>query len=91
MRQAENQRRQSDEAVARIPEAWCYLLEPQQSTPQSPIEFVATRLTGPDALAVHAWKRISRDERIMFSAMGAQTCVSDMDRVALARQSCRRE
>src|SRR5579885_3116755 len=52
-RQAETQKQAADGAVtARLPETYQWLLVPEQSTPQAPVVWQASRLTGNDALAV---------------------------------------
>jgi hypothetical protein len=52
VKQAEEQRKSSDGAViARLPEAFQWLLVPVQATPQAAVEWQAFRLSGQDALA----------------------------------------
>src|SRR5262249_55437947 len=59
VKQAETQRIAADSAVtARIPEAYQWLLVPTQPTPQAPVEWHAFRLSGQDALAARAIKKL---------------------------------
>ena len=59
VRQAETQQKSADGAVAaRLPEAYQWLLVPVQTTPQAPVQWQAFRLTGQDALAVRASKKL---------------------------------
>jgi predicted AAA+ superfamily ATPase len=65
-RQAETQQKAADDAVtARIPETYQWLLVPTQASPQSPVELSAMRLTGADALAVRASKKLKNDELLI--------------------------
>src|SRR6185436_15553936 len=59
VRQAEAQRQAADGAVtARLPEAYQWLFVPEQVNPQAPITWQAVRISGGDALAVRASKRL---------------------------------
>ena len=61
-RQAATQKGTWDRATtSRIGETFQWLLVPTQPTPQSPLEWQQTRLTGPDPLAARASKRLSTD------------------------------
>jgi predicted AAA+ superfamily ATPase len=61
--QAETQRTAADGAVtARLPETYQWLLVPVQAKPQDPVTWEASRLTGADALAVRASKKLRSDE-----------------------------
>ena len=61
VKQAEIQKEAASSAVtARIPEAYQWLLVPGQSRPDSPIEWLAMRLSGQDSLAARASKRAER-------------------------------
>jgi hypothetical protein len=65
-KQAETQQKAADDAVtARIPETYQWLLVPTQATPQSPVELSAMRLTGTDALAVRASRKLKNDELLI--------------------------
>jgi predicted AAA+ superfamily ATPase len=65
-RQAETQQKAADDAVtARIPETYQWLLVPTQTSPQSPVELSAMRLTGSDALAVRASRKLKNDELLI--------------------------
>ena len=85
VRQAETQKQAADGAVtARIPEAYHWLLVPVQQTPQSPVEWQAIRLTGQDALAVRASKKLKQEE-LLVTALGATRLRMELDRVPLWR------
>jgi len=61
VKQAEAQKTSADSIVtARIPETYQWLLVPVQITPQSPITWQAIRLTGQEALAVRASKKVEK-------------------------------
>src|SRR5439155_1805958 len=61
--QAETQMRAADGTVtARLPEAYQWLLVPEQRKPDASISWQAIRLSGSDALAVRASKRLRSDE-----------------------------
>lgn len=85
VRQAETQRKAADGAVtARLPETFQWLLVPTQATPQSPIEWQAIRLTGSDALAVRASKKLRNDE-LLIPSFAATRLRMELDRVPLWR------
>ena len=66
VRQAENQRQTAESTVtARLPETFQWLLVPEQGTPQVPITWQPTRLSGGDALAVRASKKLRSDESLV--------------------------
>ena len=61
-RQASKQKGTWDRATtSRIGETFQWLLVPPQPTPQSPLEWQQTRLTGTDPLTARASKRLSSD------------------------------
>ena len=73
VKQAETQKVAADSAVtARIPETYHWLLVPVQTTPQAAVEWQAFRLSGQDALAVRASKKLRSDELLLtgFAARG---------------------
>ena len=85
VKQAETQRAAADGAVtARLPETYQWLLAPYQQTPQSAVEWRVYRLSGQDALAVRACKRLRNDE---FLVMGyaPSHLKRELDRVPLWR------
>jgi predicted AAA+ superfamily ATPase len=85
VRQAETQRSAADSAVvARLPEAYQWLLVPTQATPQSTVEWQAIRLTGSDALAVRASKKLRSDESLITS-FAASRLRMELDRIPLWR------
>jgi len=85
VKQAETQRSSADSAVlARIPEAYQWLLVPVQGSPQAAVEWQATRLTGQDALAVRASKKLRNDE-LLVTALAGTRLRMELDRVPLWR------
>jgi hypothetical protein len=84
-RQAETQKQAADGAVtARLPETYQWLLVPEQSTPQAPVVWQASRLTGSDALAVRASKKLRSDE-LLVSSLGSTILRKHLDDVPLWR------
>jgi hypothetical protein len=85
VKQAEQQRDGANGTVtARIPEAYQWLLVPTQPTPQSPVEWQSFRLTGQDALAVRASKKLKTDE-LLVTSLGSARLRMDLDKVPLWR------
>jgi predicted AAA+ superfamily ATPase len=85
VKQAETQKASADSAVtARLPEAYQWLLVPTQNSPQANIEWQATRLSGQDALAVRASKKLRNDELLVTSLAGTRLRM-ELDRVPLWR------
>ena len=85
VKQAETQRTSADGAVtARLPETYQWLLAPVQSSPQSAVEWSAVRLSGQDALAVRAGKKLINDE-LLVAQLGPTTLRLEMDRIPLWR------
>ncbi len=85
VRQAETQQSSADATVTgRLPEAYQWLLVPEQDTPQSPVKWQAHRLSGKDALAVRASKKLVNDERLITALAGTRLRL-ELDRVPLWR------
>ncbi len=85
VKQADTQKSAADGAVtARLPETFQWLLVPTQATPQSPVEWQAIRLTGQDALAARASKKLRNDE-LMVPALAGTRLRMELDRVPLGR------
>jgi len=85
VRQAETQRQASDGAVtARLPETYQWVLVPEQKTPQSPVEWEATRLTSTDALAVRASRKL-RNEELLVTSLGSTILRKHLDEIPLWR------
>jgi hypothetical protein len=83
LRQAEEQKRTADGAVtARVPETYQWLLVPVQTSPQAAVEWQAFRLSGQDALAVRASKKLRSDELLVTSLAGTRLRM-ELDRVPL--------
>ena len=85
VKQAETQKDAASSAVtARLPETYQVLLVPVQSRPQDAMDWQAIRLTGPDALALRASKRLKNEEHLV-TALGATRLRMEMDRIPLWR------
>lgn len=85
VKQAETQLKAADGAVtARVPETYQWLLVPVQATPHSAIEWQAMRLTGQDALAVRASKKLRSDE-LLLTGFAPSRLRLELDRVPLWR------
>lgn len=70
--------------TARVPETYQWLLVPVPTTPQSPPTWEALRLTGTDALAVRASKKLRPDE-LYLTSFAATRLKMELDRVPLWR------
>jgi hypothetical protein len=85
VRQAEEQKESADKAVtARLPETYQWLLVPAQDSPHAAVEWRALRLTGSDALAVRASKKLRSDELLIASFAGTRLRM-DLDKIPLWR------
>lgn len=85
VRQAETQMGAADSAVeARIPEAYQWLLVPVQTSPRSQVEWRSYRLTGQNALAERASKRLRSDE-LLVNRLAPTSLKMELDRVPLWR------
>lgn len=85
VRQAEMQRQAADGAVtARLPETYQWLLAPAQTSPQAPVTWEATRLSGAEPLAVRASRKLRSDEGIVAS-LGSTILRKHLDDVPLWR------
>jgi predicted AAA+ superfamily ATPase len=83
--QAETQKTAADGVVtARLPETYQWLLVPTQASPQAPVTWQTIRLSGQDALAERASKRLRNDELLVVS-FAASRLRMEMDRVPLWR------
>jgi len=83
--QAETQKNAADSAVtARLPETYQWLLVPVQTTPQSPMTWEVLKLSGTDALAVRASKKLRTDE-LYLTRFNSTRLKMELDRVPLWR------
>jgi predicted AAA+ superfamily ATPase len=83
VRQAETQQQAADGAVtARLPETYQWLLVPEQAKPQSPITWQAIRLSGGDALAIRASKKLRNDD-LLVTTLGSTVLRKHLDEVPL--------
>jgi predicted AAA+ superfamily ATPase len=85
VKQAETQRTAADGVVtARIPETYQWLLAPTQANPQASVTWQSIRLSGQDALAERASKKLRSDESLIVN-FAASRLRMEMDRVPLWR------
>jgi predicted AAA+ superfamily ATPase len=85
VKQAEQQKGAADSVVmARLPEAYQWLLVPGQTSPQAAVEWQALRLAGQDALAVRASKKLRNDE-LLITGFAPTRLRMELDRVPLWR------
>jgi predicted AAA+ superfamily ATPase len=86
VRQAETQKQAADSTVtARLPETYQWLLVPVQTDDKSSrVSWEATRLTGSEALAVRASRKL-RNEEALISSFGSTRLRQELDRVPLWR------
>ena len=85
VKQAEAQKASADSTVAaRLPETYQWLLVPEQGTPQAPVTWKAIKLTGQDALAVRASKRLRNDE-LLITSFAATRLRMELDKIPLWR------
>jgi len=85
VRQAETQKQAVDGAVtARLPETYHWILVPEQAKPEAPVTWQALRLSGSDALAVRASKRLRSDE-LLVTSLGSTILRKHLDEVPLWR------
>lgn len=85
VRQAETQKQAADGVVtARVPETYQWLLVPEQANPQAAITWQAVRLSGGEALAVRASKKLRSDESLVMS-LGSTILRKHLDGVPLWR------
>jgi predicted AAA+ superfamily ATPase len=85
VKQAETQKTNADSVVtARIPETYQWLLVPMQLTPQAAVTWQALRLSGTDALAVRASKKLRSDELLVLS-LAPSSLKLELDKVPLWR------
>jgi predicted AAA+ superfamily ATPase len=85
VKQAENQKASAESAViARLPEAYQWLLVPVQSTPQVEVEWQAFRLSSQDGLAVRASKELRKRDMLLTAIVGT-VLKMELDKVPLWR------
>ncbi len=85
VKQAETQKTAADGAVtARLPETYQWLLVPVQSSSQASVEWHVLRISGQDALAVRASKKLRSDE-LLITAFAASRLRMELDRIPLWR------
>ena len=85
VKQAEMQKASADSAVnARLPEAYQWLLVPVQESPDVPVTWQSFRLTGQDALAVRASKKL-KSEELYLCSFSATRLRMELDKIPLWR------
>lgn len=85
VKQAETQKTNADSVVtARLPETYQWLLVPTQLTPQAAVTWQALRLSGQDALAVRASKKLRSDELLVLS-LAPSSLKLELDKIPLWR------
>ncbi|MBM4388331.1 MAG: ATP-binding protein, partial [Deltaproteobacteria bacterium] len=85
VKQAEAQRTIAGDSVkARLPETYQWLLVPTQKSPHDPVEWQAIRLSGQDALAARAVKRLKNDE-LLITGFASTRLRMELDRIPLWR------
>jgi hypothetical protein len=83
--QAETQKTAADSAVtARLPETYQWLLVPVQAKPQDAVTWEALRLSGSDALAVRASKKLRTDE-LYLTSFASTRLRMELDKIPLWR------
>lgn len=86
-KQAVTQKESAKSAVeARLPETYQWLIVPAQANPQASVEWQAYRLSGQDALAVRASKKL-RNEDLLIPNYAASSLRLEMDRIPLWRDN----
>jgi predicted AAA+ superfamily ATPase len=87
VKQAETQLGIANGAIAaRLPETYQWLLVPAQTSPQTVIEWQAIKLSGQEALAVRASKKL-RSEELLITSFGATRLRMELDRIPLWRNN----
>ena len=85
VKQAETQKAAADSSVtARIPEAYQWLLMPKQLKPQAAVEWQAIKLSGQDALAVRASKKLRSDDLLVLN-LAPSSLRLELDKIPLWR------
>ncbi|PWC91934.1 Swt1 family HEPN domain-containing protein [Azospirillum sp. TSO5] len=85
VRQAETQLRAADTTVvARLPEAYQWLLVPVQASPQVAITWESHRLSGQEPLAARASKKL-RNEELLFPSLAGTRLRMELDKIPLWR------
>jgi len=74
----------SSDVVARLPETYQWLLVPVQSSPQAAVGWQALRLTGQDALAERASKKL-RGEELLITSFAPTMLRMYLDKIPLWR------
>ncbi len=85
VKQAEQQLKTADTTVTvRLPETYQWILVPGQTTPQSPIEWHAIKVSGSEPLAVRACKKLKSEEFLIINFAPTRLRM-ELDRIPLWR------
>jgi predicted AAA+ superfamily ATPase len=85
LKQAETQKVAADGAVvARLPEAYQWLLVPTQGSPKDEMKWESIRLTGADSLAVRVSKKLKYEE-LLITALAGTRLRLELDQIPLWR------
>ena len=88
VKQAETQKGSVEGAVeGRIPETYQWLIVPVQSTPHEAVEWQSIKLSGQEALAEKASKKLRNDE-LLVTVYGATRLRMELDNIPLWRGDC---
>jgi predicted AAA+ superfamily ATPase len=84
-KQAETQKKAADAMVlARLPEAYQWLIVPTQNGPQGALEWLSLKLSGNEPLAVRANKKL-KNEELLITNFAATRLKMELDRIPLWR------
>lgn len=87
VRQAQTQLKAAEGTInARLPETYQWLLVPLQTSPQAAISWEALRMTGTEALAVRASKKL-RGEELLLTSIAPSRLRMELDRIPLWRSN----
>ena len=82
-REAERNLDKAGKSIApKIEEAFCWLLAPEQTSPAAAVAWQEWRLSGGDALAVRAWKKLSAEQAVS-AKLAASALRRELDKVPL--------
>src|SRR5207244_62494 len=87
VKQADTEKTAADGAVAaRLPETYQWLLAPTQETPQAPVKWQIIRVSGQDALAERASKKLKNDELLVVNFAASRLRNGYGPRAVMARE-----
>jgi len=84
--QAEKRRKLAEEAITqRIPEAYVWLLVPEQPDPKQPMTWAAMKVTGSNGLSGRASKTLTNKGLLVVKTWGGSLLRKDLDEIPLWR------